>query len=226
MSESPARQKVNELFPELLDGLRLLEGRFPANEIAARVVRAAMGQPGVAGARLWRADRGEAEVWAEAGILPKSTSSGMKPRLPSDTSKDPSIWAGALGSDDFRVRVNHHSPARPPKSTDLCWCRSAISASCPKKSTWGESPLPPRLPLRRGPRAKASRQPRRVGPSRRAPLARQSHLRGSGLRATEAHRAVQGRVRSLSDEPEIHSWRTGRKNSRRDGGKPSRSSMG
>jgi sigma-B regulation protein RsbU (phosphoserine phosphatase) len=105
MSESPARQKVNELFPELLDGLRLLEGRFPANEIAARVVRAAMGQPGVAGARLWRADRGEAEVWAEAGILPASTPAGSKPGLPSDSSKDPSIWAGALGSDDFRVRV-------------------------------------------------------------------------------------------------------------------------
>jgi sigma-B regulation protein RsbU (phosphoserine phosphatase) len=105
MSESPARQKVNELFPELLDGLRLLEGRFPANEIAARVVRAAMGQPGVAGARLWRADRGEAEVWAEAGILPASTPAGIKPGLPSDSSKDPSIWAGALGSDDFRVRV-------------------------------------------------------------------------------------------------------------------------
>jgi sigma-B regulation protein RsbU (phosphoserine phosphatase) len=105
MSESPARQKVNELFPELLDGLRLLEGRFPANEIANRVVRAAMGQPGVAGARLWRADRGEAEVWAEAGVLPASTPAGIKPGLPSDTSKDPSIWAGALGSDDFRVRV-------------------------------------------------------------------------------------------------------------------------
>ncbi len=105
MSESPARQKVNELFPELLDGLRLLEGRFPANEIAARVVRAAMGQPGVVGARLWRADRGEAEVWAEAGTLPASAATGMKPGLPSDTSKDPTIWAGALGSDDFRVRV-------------------------------------------------------------------------------------------------------------------------
>jgi phosphoserine phosphatase RsbU/P len=105
MSESPARQKVNELFPDLLDGLRLLEGRFPANEIAARVVRAAMSQPGVAGARLWRADQGEAEVWAEAGILAASNSPGTKPGLPSDTSKDPSIWAGALGSDDFRVRV-------------------------------------------------------------------------------------------------------------------------
>ena len=105
MSESPARQKVNELFPELLDGLRLLEGRFPADEIAARVVRAAMGQPGVAGARLWRADQGEAEVWAEAGIVPASTPGGIKPGLPTDSSKDPTIWAGALGSDDFRVRV-------------------------------------------------------------------------------------------------------------------------
>jgi sigma-B regulation protein RsbU (phosphoserine phosphatase) len=105
MSESPVRQRVNEVFPELLDGLRLLEGRFPANEIANRVVRAAMGQPGVVGARLWRADRGEAEVWAEAGVVPASTPAGIKPGLPSDSSKDPSIWAGALGSDDFRVRV-------------------------------------------------------------------------------------------------------------------------
>jgi sigma-B regulation protein RsbU (phosphoserine phosphatase) len=105
MSESPARQKVNDLFPELLDGLRLLEGRFPANEVAARVVRAAMSQPGVVGARLWRADRGEAEVWAEAGTLLASTPAGIKPGLPSDSSKDPAIWAGALGSDDFRVRV-------------------------------------------------------------------------------------------------------------------------
>ncbi|MGB2622950.1 MAG: GAF domain-containing SpoIIE family protein phosphatase [Candidatus Acidiferrum sp.] len=96
---------MTELFPELLDGLRLLEGRFPANEIAARVVHAAMSQPGVVGARLWRADRGEAEVWAEAGTLPSSSSAGAKPGLPSDTSKDPAIWAGALGSDDFRVRV-------------------------------------------------------------------------------------------------------------------------
>ncbi len=105
MGETPVRQRVTELFPELLDGLRLLEGRFPANEIAARVVHAAMGQPGVVGARLWRADRGEAEVWAEAGTLPSSSGTGAKPGLPSDTSKDPAIWAGALGSDDFRVRV-------------------------------------------------------------------------------------------------------------------------
>ncbi|MGA2096274.1 MAG: PP2C family protein-serine/threonine phosphatase [Candidatus Acidiferrum sp.] len=105
MSETPVRQKVNELFPELLDGLRILEGRFPSNEIAARVVRAAMSQPGIVGARLWRADRGEAEVWAEGGTLPESTAGGMKPGLPVDKSKDPAVWVGALGSDDFRVRV-------------------------------------------------------------------------------------------------------------------------
>ncbi len=105
MSESPARQKVNELFPELLDGLKLLEGRFPSNEIAARVVRAAMAQPGVVGARLWRADSGGGEVWAETGIVPESTPGGIKPGLPSDSSKDPTIWVGALGSDDFRMRI-------------------------------------------------------------------------------------------------------------------------
>jgi sigma-B regulation protein RsbU (phosphoserine phosphatase) len=131
MSESPARQKVNELFPELLDGLRLLEGRFPANEIAARVVRAAMGQPGVVGARLWRADRGEAEVWAEAGTLPASTPAGIKPGLPSDSSKDPAIWAGALGSDDFRVRVLEVRGAGPLEDRvrsqmDLLACFSAV----------------------------------------------------------------------------------------------------
>jgi hypothetical protein len=42
MNEAPVRQKVSDIFPELLEGLRLLEGRFPSNEIAARVVRAAM----------------------------------------------------------------------------------------------------------------------------------------------------------------------------------------
>ncbi|HKV24879.1 MAG TPA: GAF domain-containing SpoIIE family protein phosphatase [Candidatus Acidoferrum sp.] len=105
MGETPVRQKVNDLFPELLEGLRRLEGRYPANEIAARVVQAALAQPGIVGARLWRADRGEAEIWAEAGSLPPSTPAGFKAGLASDSSKDPSIWAGALGNDDFRVRV-------------------------------------------------------------------------------------------------------------------------
>jgi len=105
MNEAPVRQKVSDVFPELLEGLHLLEGRFPSNEIAFRVVRAAMAQPGVVGARLWRTDRGEPEVWAETGTLPASSSEGGRPGLPSDSSKDPTVWAGALGSDDFRVRI-------------------------------------------------------------------------------------------------------------------------
>jgi len=67
MSEMPARQKIKEAFPELLDGLRLLEGRFPANELAVRVVRAAMTQRGISGARLWRVENGAAEIWAAEG---------------------------------------------------------------------------------------------------------------------------------------------------------------
>jgi phosphoserine phosphatase RsbU/P len=109
MNEAPApaaaRRRVSDLFPELLQGVRLLEGRYPSNEIAARVVRAAMALPGVAGARLWRTDRGEPEVWTEAGTLANPSAPRSKPGLPSDSSKDPTLWVGALGSDDFRVRV-------------------------------------------------------------------------------------------------------------------------
>src|SRR5215467_9913405 len=103
MNEGQVRQKVSDIFPKLLEGLHLLEGRFPSNEIATRVVRAAMAQPGVAGARLWRTDRGEPEVWVEAGTLASGSASSVKPGLPSDSGKDPSLWVGALGSDDFRV---------------------------------------------------------------------------------------------------------------------------
>jgi sigma-B regulation protein RsbU (phosphoserine phosphatase) len=105
MSEAQVRQKVSDIFPELLEGLRLLEGRLPSSELAFRVVRAAMAHPGVMGARLWRTDRGEPEVWAESGTLCNSAGAIGKPGLPSDSSKDPTLWAGALGSDDFRVRV-------------------------------------------------------------------------------------------------------------------------
>jgi phosphoserine phosphatase RsbU/P len=105
MNEAQARQKVSDIFPELLEGLHLLEGRFPSNEIALRVVRAAMAQPGVIGARLWRTDRGEPEIWAESGSLTCAAEPAERPGLPSDSSKDPTLWAGALGSDDFRVRV-------------------------------------------------------------------------------------------------------------------------
>lgn len=105
MNEAPVRQKVSDIFPQLFEGLRLLEGRYPSNELAVRVVRAAMVHEGVIGARLWRTDRGEPEVWAEAGAAAIPAAPGTKPGLPSDISKDPSLWVGALGSDDFRVRV-------------------------------------------------------------------------------------------------------------------------
>jgi len=113
MSESPVRQKVAEAFPELLEGLGLLEGRFPLNVVAERVVCAAMAQPGVAGARLWRVDRGTAEVWAQAGTL--SAWSPEKANLggESDGVKDPALWAGALGSDEFRMRILEVRGAQP-----------------------------------------------------------------------------------------------------------------
>lgn len=105
MSETPARQTVTHVSPELLQGMLLLEGRLPTNELAARVVRAAMGQPGVIGARLWRADRGTAEVWAETGTLPAPAPEGFNTQAASDASRDAAVWTGALGSDDYRVRV-------------------------------------------------------------------------------------------------------------------------
>ncbi len=105
MSESAVRQKVGEVFPELLKGLGLLEGRFPVNAVAERVVRAAMAQPGVVGARLWRADRGTAEIWAQSGTLPVWNPEKTKTEAASDSAKDPLLWAGALGSDEFRMRV-------------------------------------------------------------------------------------------------------------------------
>jgi len=113
MNEAQVRQKVSDIFPELLEGLHLLEGRLPSNELAFRVVRAAMTQPGVVGARLWRTDKGEPEVWAASGTLADSTAAVAKPGLPSDSSKDPTLWAGALGSDDFRVRVLEVRGATP-----------------------------------------------------------------------------------------------------------------
>jgi serine phosphatase RsbU (regulator of sigma subunit) len=113
MSESPVRQKVGEAFPELLEGLGLLEGRFPVNAVAERVVRAAMAQPGVAGARLWRVDRGTAEVWAQSGTLSAWNPEKSKLGAAIDSVKDPALWAGALGSDEFRVRILEVRGAQP-----------------------------------------------------------------------------------------------------------------
>src|SRR5713101_7832780 len=72
-----------------------------------------MAQPGVAGARLWRVDRGTPEVWAQSGTLsawnPEKTMLGAA----SDSAKDPALWAGALGSDEFRVRILEVRGAQP-----------------------------------------------------------------------------------------------------------------
>src|SRR5258707_789800 len=113
MSESPVRQKVGEAFPELLEGLGLLEGRFPVNVVAERVVRAAMAQPGVAGARLWRVDRGTPEVWAQSGTLSAWNPQKTKLGAARDSAKDPALSAGALGSDEFRVRILEVRGAQP-----------------------------------------------------------------------------------------------------------------
>lgn len=113
MSETPVPQQSAELFPELLEGMRLLEGRFPSNELAARVVRAALAQPGVTGARLWRIEQGQAAVWAEEGALPSSRSSRIGGAPLVEIAPDAKVWTGALGSDDFRVRVLEAHGERP-----------------------------------------------------------------------------------------------------------------
>ena len=113
MSDTSARRATQELFPELFLGLRQLEGRFPTNEVAARVVRAAMAQPEIAGVRLWRIDRGVAEVWAQAGSLPQASERGIASEADAGSSADPTLWTGALGSDDFRVRVLEVRGAAP-----------------------------------------------------------------------------------------------------------------
>ena len=105
MDQSASRQNIRGLFSELFAGLRILEGRFPANEVAARVVRAAMLQPGVVGARLWRVERGTAEVWAEDGNLPTSGHSNALAGAVINPENDATLWTSALGSDDYRVRV-------------------------------------------------------------------------------------------------------------------------
>src|SRR5271154_5541485 len=105
MNETPARKKIPEMLPELLEGIHLLEGRYPAKEIAHRVVRAATAQPGVVGARLWRIEEGQAYVWAVEGDLPAEGHTGTLAGAVLNPANDNTLWTGALGSDDFRVRV-------------------------------------------------------------------------------------------------------------------------
>ena len=133
MSDGFSAVKAAAVFPDLLVGVRLMEGRMPANELAQRVVRAAMVQPGVVGARLWRVEGGKATVWACEGDLPAAGTAehtgaegalsaeggnaasedgaleGMATKAlyrdGAEGNDDPALWTSPLGSDDFRVRV-------------------------------------------------------------------------------------------------------------------------
>lgn len=133
MSENPATRfaPAGPLRP-LSDALRTLEGRVDSDELACRVVRAALAQPGVTGARLWRVEGGQSRVWAEQGQLPLVDDASVAPRLisartqsgvhnltistkksPESPAEDNLIWAAVLGSDDFRIRVLEARGSQP-----------------------------------------------------------------------------------------------------------------
>lgn len=117
---------------QLSEALRTLEGRMDPNELARRVVLAALAQPGVTGARLWRVEEGQSRVWDELGQFPPADAAGMRPpaatpssifgaqhlplhamKSPASPSEDKLIWAAVLGSDDFRMRVLEARGSRP-----------------------------------------------------------------------------------------------------------------
>ena len=103
----PTPQRISQLAipAELTESLSTLEGRVPANELAQRVVRAATAQPGVAGARLWRIEQDVAEVWAEMGKLPAAAKRPVTLGAVEKNAAPSAVWTGALGSDDFRMRI-------------------------------------------------------------------------------------------------------------------------
>jgi phosphoserine phosphatase RsbU/P len=113
MSETPSRSSSSVLSASFLESLHLLEGRIPANELAERVVRAAMAQPGVSGARLWRADEGGVSVWVQSGAVPPVTAEQARTAPLADSSRDPRVWTGPLGSDDYRMRILEVRGAAP-----------------------------------------------------------------------------------------------------------------
>ena len=103
MTPTPQRIPASGASAELLESLGHLEGRIPANELALRVVRAAMSLRDIAGARLWKLEQEGGEVWAEIGDLPGRSDQRFAAE---ESQKLPStVWTGALGSDDFRMRV-------------------------------------------------------------------------------------------------------------------------
>src|SRR5690349_19534102 len=103
MTPIPQRISASGVSQELLDSIGHLEGRIAANELALRVVRAAMALRDVAGARLWKLEPEGGEVWAEIGTLPERAKSEISTCSSNDIPKN--VWTGALGSDDFRMRV-------------------------------------------------------------------------------------------------------------------------
>src|SRR5215470_4617887 len=105
MQPIPQRSSHTRVPPELEECLGQLEGQIAPNELAMRIVRAAMALPGVAGARLWRVEQDEADVWAELGMLPSDKKRPEKTALQETSAASSSAWTGALGSDDFRVRI-------------------------------------------------------------------------------------------------------------------------
>jgi sigma-B regulation protein RsbU (phosphoserine phosphatase) len=105
MPDTSGSGKISEMFADLLAGVRLMEGRLSPNDLAHHVVRAAVAQPGVAGARLWRVERGVAQEWASEGILPVAKADGTNNSQLLSANDDPTLWISALGSDDFRVRA-------------------------------------------------------------------------------------------------------------------------
>lgn len=105
MQPSPQKSAQSRIPKELEESLGQLEGRIPANELALRVVRVATTLQGVIGARLWRVEQDSADVWAEIGTLPARENSPSKIFSPKKNETPSSVWTGALGSDDFRMRV-------------------------------------------------------------------------------------------------------------------------
>jgi len=105
MKPTPQRIVPASVPFELAESLGQLEGRIPVNELAPRVVRAAMALPGVVGARLWRIEQEAAEVWAEVGALPAEEKLSARPTVREKSEVPSTVWTGALGSDDFRMRI-------------------------------------------------------------------------------------------------------------------------
>ncbi|HME13049.1 MAG TPA: PP2C family protein-serine/threonine phosphatase [Candidatus Acidoferrum sp.] len=121
MSDGLSSVKIQDVFPDLLVGVQLMEGRLSPNDLASHVVRAAMAQPGVAGARLWRVDNGTAKVWAARGDLPPAAAPGLADNTGiALEGPDPTLWTSALGSDDFQVRALEVRGAQPLTAAVRC----------------------------------------------------------------------------------------------------------